>query len=91
MEPNHVKFIRETFNLSKRNLAKALNIGTYTITRWENGETTPSGLQLEVLQGLYNTAIEVGKKKDEQQKSTIAGLLTLGIGGLIFHLLTKIR
>ena len=91
MEPDHIKFVRETFGLSERALAKALNVGTYTVMRWESGKTTPSGLQLEVLQGLYNTAVEVRKEKNEQRKSTIAGLLTLGIGALIFYLLTKTK
>lgn len=89
MKPQDIKFIRETFGLSQRALAKALNVGPYTVSRWESGQNSPTGLPLEVLQGLYNTAVEVDRERNEQRRAAIAGLVTLGIGALIFYLLSK--
>ena len=89
MKPDQIKFIMDTFGLSQKALARALNVGPYTVVRWKKGETEPVGLQLEVLQGLYNTAVEVRKEEDKKKQDTIAGLITLGIGALLFFLLTK--
>lgn len=89
MGPQEVSFIREVFSLTPRDLAKALNVAPYTVARWEAGETSPAGLQDEVLRALYNTAVETRRKKDDQAAKTIGGLVALGIGALIFYLLTK--
>lgn len=89
MGPEQVKFIRECFGLSQRDLAKALNVAPYTVARWELGGTSPVGLQAEVLRALYNTAVEIRGKKDEEAAKAIGGLVALGIGALIFYLLMK--
>lgn len=89
MGPQEVSYIREVFGLSQRDLAKALNVAPYTIVRWETGGTSPSGLQDEVLRALYKTAMETRQKKDDEAAKAIGGLVALGIGALIFYLLTK--
>ncbi len=84
-----IQFICNTFSLSQRELAKALNVGPHTVGRWQSGANEPTGLQLEVLRGLYRTAVEVTDNSDEKQAELIGGLVALGIGALIFYLLTK--
>lgn len=80
-------FIKRTFNLDSRALAKALNVSPATVARWESGESAPTGLQAEVLRALHNVALKV--KDDEAQKQVVAGLIVLGIGALIFYLLMR--
>ncbi len=89
MGPTEVQFTREVFGLSPRDLAKALNVAPYTVARWEKGENTPTGLQEEVLRALHNTAVHVRQKNDEETAKVIGGLVALGIGALIFYLLTR--
>ncbi len=92
MRPEQVLFIRETFGLSQRELAKALNVGPNTVGRWEIGRDVPggnepTGLQEEVLRALHNVAGRV--QNDQEQRAMIAGMIGLGIGALIFYLLTQ--
>lgn len=82
-----ILFIRSTFSLEQRDLAKALNVSPATVARWESGESAPTGLQAEVLRALHNVALQV--KDNEAQKQIVAGLIVLGIGALIFYLLTR--
>ena len=89
MGPTELKEICSTFNLKSRELANALNVAPPTVTRWETGQSQPTGLQEEVLQALHNMALEVKEEKDEQRASNIRGLLLLGIGALIFYLLSR--
>lgn len=72
-------------------LSKALNVTPWTVNRWlkKTDPNLPTGLQQEVLQGLYNAALEIKKKKDKEAEKTIGALVALGIGALIFYLLTK--
>lgn len=56
--PTEIAFIRKTFRLSQRDLAKALNVAPYTVARGEAGGNEPTGLQEEVLRALHQTAVE---------------------------------
>lgn len=90
MTADQIRFIRDVFRLSQRDLAKALNVSPATVARWEtSGDQghSPTGLQHEVLRGLHSVALRV--KDDETEKQMIAGLIVLGIGALIFVLLTQ--
>lgn len=87
---DQLKFIMKTFALDETSLAKTLGVAAFTVTRWMSGESSPSGLQEEVLNGLFNAAIQVAKKTHNEQKA-IRGLVSLGIGALIFHLMTKVK
>ena len=91
MGPEDIKLIRGAFKLESRDLAKALNVAPFTVTRWEKkeGGTSPTGLQAEVLQALHNVALETQRKKNDQETKLIRGLILLGIGALIFYLLTN--
>jgi len=84
-----ISFIRDTFGLTQKELAKALNVGPHTVGRWETGRNEPTGLQSEVIRGLHRTASEIDLKKDKQQADLVGGLIALGIGALIFYLLTR--
>jgi transcriptional regulator with XRE-family HTH domain len=81
-----ILFIRTTFKLEPRDLAKALNVSPATVGRWESGESGPSGLQAEVMRALHSVALKV--QGDDIQRERISGLVQLGIGSLIFYLLT---
>ena len=87
MTVDDILFIRSTFNLQPRDLAKALNVSPATVTRWESRESVPAGLQAEVLRALHSVALLV--QNDEVKKQMIAGLIVLGIGALIFYLLKQ--
>ena len=86
-----IRFIRETFQLRPRDLAKALNVAPNTAMRWESPENRnqPTGLQEEVLRALHNVAIRV--QNNEAERRIVSGLIALGIGALIFYLLTQTR
>ncbi|MCI0404688.1 MAG: hypothetical protein L0Y74_11445 [candidate division Zixibacteria bacterium] len=91
MKQEQIKFIMETFKLDEGGLAKTLNVTPYTVDRWlkKTNPNLPTGLQREVLQGLYNAALEIRRKKDKEAEKAITALVALGIGALIFFLLTK--
>lgn len=89
MGPAEIKFTRETFGLSQRDLAKALAIAPFTVARWETGENEPTGLQEEVLRALHMTAVRVEHRGDPKAASHIGDLIGLGIGALIFYLLNE--
>lgn len=89
MGPFEIRTILETFNLDSRDLAKALNVAPTTVTRWEEGENSPTGLQEQVLQAIHNTALEVKHQQDSERADFVKGLIILGIGALIFYLLSR--
>jgi transcriptional regulator with XRE-family HTH domain len=87
MTPDQIRFILETFNLTQRDLAKAMNVSPPTVARWEDGSNAPTGLQAEVLRALHSVALQV--RNDEVRRQVIAGLIGLGIGALIAYLLVQ--
>ena len=89
LKPTDILFIREVFNLSQRELAKALNVTPATAARWELADDghKPTGLHDDVLRALHLTAAEV--HADEIRRVRIAGMIRLGIGALIFYLLQR--
>src|SRR5262249_12056930 len=91
LTPKDIRFVRETFGLSQRDLARALNVAPNTVLRWERepGGVSPVGLQAEVLRALHSTALVLKQQRDEAQKQAAGALVGLGIGALIFHLLTR--
>ncbi len=49
LEPGAIKRIREKAHMSQASLALALNVTKVLISKWERGETRPSGPSLELL------------------------------------------
>ncbi len=88
-ENKNLIFIKDTLRLSSQDLAKSLGVSSITVTRWEQGTSTPTGLQAEVLQGLYNVALTIERNRDQQRAEMVRGLVLLGIGALIFYLLVQ--
>jgi transcriptional regulator with XRE-family HTH domain len=84
-----IAFIRQTFGLDQRDLARAMNVAPYTVVRWESGWNEPTGLQAEVLGALHSAAIKTAAKRDDTAAKALGGLIALGIGALIFSLLTQ--
>lgn len=89
MGPEEIKFIRQTLGLSQRELAKALSVAPFTVARWEseNGNR-PTGLQLDVLRALFNTARK-SQKQDEGAGLAVGALVALGVGALLYSLLNQ--
>ena len=88
MTVSDILFIRSTFGLGPRDLAKVLAVSPATVGRWESDESAPTGLQAEVLRALHNVALNVQGNDNDIQRQRIAGLIHHGIGALIFYLLT---
>lgn len=85
-----IRFMERTFGLDSQELAKALGVAPVTVSRWEQGLNTPTGLQAEVLNGLHNVAMSINQSHDQQRAEFVKGLIVLGIGALIFYLLSQI-
>ncbi len=85
-----VRFVRDVFRLSQRRLAKSMNVAPYTVVRWEKGDSTPTGLQEDVLRALHNLAMQFRHTNDAERTAVVASLIGLGIGALIVSQLSKI-
>ena len=46
--PSTVKYVREKLNMSQEELAHALKVSFATISRWENGKTSPNKMAKSV-------------------------------------------
>src|SRR5215472_14173663 len=66
-----VKHIREVSGLTQEEFARAINIASMTVSRFENGRQVPG--DFDVLTALHNTAAKLGL---EQERDLFAGLLT---------------
>ena len=86
-----VRFVREVFVLSQRDLAKALNVTPATAARWElapeGAGHAPTGLQAEVLRGLHGVALRV--RTDPARRQIVSEMVVLGVGALISYLLLE--
>ena len=89
MNPAQIRFVEETLRLTGQDLARSFGVAPVTVARWEDGRTAPVGLQAEVLQGLHSVALTIREQQDEQTSEFIRGLVLLGIGALIFYLLSQ--
>ncbi len=49
LEPQAIKRIREQSHMSQATFARALNVSTVLISKWERGEVRPSGPSLKLL------------------------------------------
>ena len=56
---------REKAELSQQDVANALGISQFAVSKWERGDMTPSIERLKELADLYNTSIDVlvGRKE----------------------------
>ena len=84
-----MRFIETVLGLGSQDLAKSLGVSPITVFRWEQGSNAPTGLQAEVLQGLYNIALDIERTIDQHRAEIVRGLIILGIGALIFYLLSQ--
>ena len=57
MKPRQVKSLRKKLGLPQEQLASLLGLSFATVNRWENGQTTPSGLGLILLQLLTEVVV----------------------------------
>ena len=54
LSPESVKRFREERGLSQQALATLLNVGTKTVSRWERGQTEPTGTTAAILSVLIS-------------------------------------
>ena len=52
MNPENIKQLRKKFKCSQEELSKILGVTTATLSRWENGQASPSAKNLEQLEFL---------------------------------------
>lgn len=84
MNAADVLLLRQTLNLSQRDLARALNVSPATVVRWERpGGPEPVGLQQEVLRVLHATALEVRRRDDANLGRALGATIALGIGAFL--------
>jgi len=77
--------LREKLGLSRSTWARSLGVNERTVTRWEDGDSEPSGLAAEVIRGL-TSALDAGVSPE------LAGRkVSLGIGALLCGGLTRSR
>ena len=78
--------LREALNMSRPELARALNVTPTTLANWE--KDNPHGLGSEVLQGLYLAVFDGGDEVRSASWSArvekIATELRLGLGAMLF-------
>ena len=75
--------LREALNMSRPELARALNVTPTTLANWEKHE--PHNLGLEVLSGLYQAVFDVADQGAERSAriEKIASKLHLGLGSML--------
>lgn len=83
MQPDRIVYIREVFDLTQRELARALSVTPATVSRWETGAFKPVGLHGEILQALRTAACVLAE--DDPRSRRISGLLQLGVGSMLVH------
>ena len=52
---SNLKAMRQKYNLTQMNIAKAIGVSINTIAKWENNVSTPSEDNLKKLDNLFNT------------------------------------
>lgn len=82
--------LREALNMSRPDLARALNVTSTTLANWE--KDGPHGLGAEVLGGLHQAVFDVDDAGSERSARVerIAGELRLGLGALLFYRLLEL-
>jgi transcriptional regulator with XRE-family HTH domain len=87
MTPAEIKALRAQLELPQRKLASLLGVSLTTVARWETGRNRPAGLSKNVLEGIAAAIAVV--KDDPVQLAVAKGLVTLGIGPLIYMVLVR--
>ena len=52
---SNLKVMRQKYNLTQMNIAKAIGVSINTIAKWENNVSTPSEDNLKKLDNLFST------------------------------------
>ncbi|MBU2584821.1 MAG: helix-turn-helix domain-containing protein [Bacteroidetes bacterium] len=82
MKSNEIKNIRQNIlKLSQEEFSQLLSVSTKTISRWENGESEPTGLSLQNLLKLKSVIND--KNSLDTLKKTLVGSTGIAIGSMI--------
>lgn len=79
--PDDVKSMRRRLNLSQAEFAKLLGVDVRSVSRWENGESKPTGAAEAVMAGLKE---KLDRDPDSTQKIVSAIAAAVAIGGLAY-------
>lgn len=82
-------FICNTFDISTHDLARSLSVAPSTMERWRIGIRSPKGTAESVIRSLHSAATILDASDDDDKLKLARSLVLLGIGGAVFHLLTK--
>jgi DNA-binding transcriptional regulator YiaG len=80
LSPESIRTFRTERNFSQQELATILNVGVVSVSRWETGETKPSGTAAAVLATLI---------ADDLQKGHMSPVGPLASGYAIYQLLRE--
>ena len=70
MNPENIKQLRKKFKCSQEELSKILGVTTATLSRWENGQASPSAKNLEQLKFLK-------QKLNKEDPANLKGILLI--------------
>ncbi|MCX7673673.1 MAG: helicase-related protein, partial [Thiobacillaceae bacterium] len=73
MEPEQIRHLRKTLNLTQQQFAELLGVSFVTLNRWENGQTKPSALARAKLQELAARSYGNGDASAEGSANTPRG------------------
>lgn len=84
MSPEDIRFTKEAFGLSSRDLAQSLAVADVTLERWERGSHRPSGLSLVVLQTFHHVALDLHRRGDAAAIRAVRSLILMGVGHMVY-------
>ena len=84
-----IQKVLEAFNLGQNEMAHALHVAPFTVSRWVTGRSQPTGLSKAIISGLHLVAMKL--KEEPAKREVIRGRIMLGIGSVIYYGLREAR
>jgi len=84
-----IQKVLEAFNLGRNEMAHALHVAPYTVSRWAAGRSQPTGLSKAVISALNMVAMKL--EEEPAKREVIRGRIQLGIGSVIYYGLREAR
>ncbi len=78
-----VREVLKAFGFKESDLARAMRVAPFTVSRWLSGRTRPVGLHRDVINALYLATKKL--REDPERRNEVAGRVRLGIGSLIHY------
>jgi DNA-binding XRE family transcriptional regulator len=84
MTPSEIRAVRDRLGLNQTDFAQLLNVSRNTVTKWENGRSTPSLLKEDMIRQYDRQA------RESDDNEFIRQFLALAAGGAFGALLGKL-